>query len=246
MRFALIALALFARLVAPAMAVGFQHVTAADPDDQPLEVGIWYPSDAPTSPRPLGFFSQTVAVDGPVAGNRLPLILFSHGNGGSFAEHYDTALTLAKAGFVVASVTHTGDNFRDQSKMSQVVNRPRHVSRVLDYMLAVWLRRDRLDPDRVGIFGFSSGGFTALVSVGAVPDMARLGPHCTAHRQDFACRVIGERRVDPPANSPPSAWIHDVRIKAAVVAAPALSLTLHARWTFGGQGADAAVAPGRG
>ena len=33
-------------LTAPAMAVGFQHVTAPDPDDQPLDVGIWYPSDA--------------------------------------------------------------------------------------------------------------------------------------------------------------------------------------------------------
>jgi predicted dienelactone hydrolase len=158
MKIAFIVLTTVTMLTTPAMAVGFQRVAAPDPADQPLEVGIWYPSDAPTSPQPLGFFSQTVAVDGPVAGRGLPLILISHGTGGSLAAHYDTALALAKAGFVVAAVTHTGDNVRDQSKMAQMVDRPRHVSRMLDYMLAAWPASDRLDPTRVGIFGFSSGG----------------------------------------------------------------------------------------
>jgi predicted dienelactone hydrolase len=162
MKTAFIVLTSLMMLTAPAMAVGFQYVTAPDPGDQPLEVGIWYPSDAPTSAQPLGFFSQTVAVDGPVTGSRLPLILISHGNGGALAAHYDTAHTLAKAGFVVAAVTHTGDNYRDQSKMAQVADRPRHVSRMLDYMLAAWPAHDQLDPTRVGIFGFSSGASRPL------------------------------------------------------------------------------------
>jgi predicted dienelactone hydrolase len=212
-------------LTAPARAVGFQHVTAPDPDDQPLEVGIWYPSDSPASPQPIGFFSQTVAVDGPVAGTGLPLILISHGNGGSLAAHHDTALALAKVGFVVAAVTHTGDNNRDQSKMAQMVDRPRHVSRMLDYMLAAWPDHNRLDPTRVGVFGFSSGGFTALALIGGVPDMSRVGPYCAEHPQDFGCRVTRDRHIVVPSPPPASAWIHDSRIKAAVVAAPALAFT---------------------
>jgi predicted dienelactone hydrolase len=73
--------------------------------------------------------------------------------------------------------------------------------------------------------GFSSGGFTALVSIGGVPDMTRVGPYCAEHRQDFACRVTRERHINVPAPPPAAAWVHDARIKAAVVAAPALSFT---------------------
>jgi predicted dienelactone hydrolase len=197
-------------LIAPARAVGFQHVTAPDPEDQPLEVGIWYPSDALASQQPIGFFSQTVAVDGPVAGTGLPLILISHGNGGSLAAHHDTAPALAKVGFVVAAVTHTGDNNRDQSKMAQMVDRPRHVSRMLDYMLAAWPDHNPLDP---------------LALIGGVPDMSRVGPYCADHPQDFGCRVTRDRYIVVPPPPPASAWIHDSRIEAAVVAAPALAFT---------------------
>jgi predicted dienelactone hydrolase len=46
-----------------------------------------------------------------------PLVLISHGTGGSGASHYDTALALALAdeGFVVAALTHTGDNYMDRA-----------------------------------------------------------------------------------------------------------------------------------
>jgi len=53
-------------------AVGFQHAAAPDPQGQPLELDIWYPSDAPATPRPVGLFQQVVALDGAIAGSRLP------------------------------------------------------------------------------------------------------------------------------------------------------------------------------
>ncbi len=86
---------------ASAGTVGFQQVTVPDPEGKPLAVGIWYPSVGQASSQPLGPFSQTVAVDSEVSGNRLPLVLISHGTGGSLASHYDTALALVQAGFVV-------------------------------------------------------------------------------------------------------------------------------------------------
>jgi predicted dienelactone hydrolase len=205
---------------APALAVGFEHVTVPDPDGPPLEAGIWYPSDAPASPRPLGLFAQNVATGAPVTGRGLPLVVMSHGTGGTFEGHYDTALALVEAGFVVASVTHTGDNYRDQSAFSRVENRPRHIKALIDYMLASWPGHDALDPSRLGMFGFSAGGFTALVAIGGVPDMTRVAPFCAAHPDDWACNRAQELRNGPPA--PPSAFVHDPRIAAAVVAAPAI------------------------
>jgi predicted dienelactone hydrolase len=110
MNVAIAALGALMLATAPALSAGFERVTVPDPDGPPLEAGIWYPSEAPTSSQPLGLYRQSVATDGAVAGRRLPLIVISHGSGGSFEGHYDTALALAEAGFVVAAVTHTGDN----------------------------------------------------------------------------------------------------------------------------------------
>jgi predicted dienelactone hydrolase len=210
----------------PALAVGFEQVTVPDPDGPPLEAGIWYPSDAPPSSQPLGLFVQDVASGAPVAGRALPLVVMSHGTGGTFEGHYDTALALAEAGFVVASVTHTGDNHRDQSAFSRVENRPRHIKALVDYMLASWPHHDVLDPSRIGVFGFSAGGFTALVAVGGVPDMTLVAPFCAAHPDDWACNKLRELRTGPLAPpTPPAAFVHDPRIAAAVIAAPAIGYT---------------------
>jgi predicted dienelactone hydrolase len=211
---------------AGAVGIGFEVVSVPDPGDQPLEVGIWYPSDAPASPRPLALFTQTVAPGGAVAGEKLPLILMSHGSGGSFEGHYDTALALAQAGFVVAAVTHTGNNYRDDSRFANLVDRPRHVIRMLDYMLAAWPAHGQIDPARIGMFGFSAGGFTALVLAGGVPDLAREHAYCAEHGdRDWACHQLKERHIAIPADPPASAWLHDKRIKAAVIVAPAVGVS---------------------
>src|SRR6202041_1021396 len=130
----------------PALSAGFERVTVPDPDGPPLEAGIWYPSEAPASSQPIGLYQQTVAAGGAVAGRNLPLIVMSHGSGGSFEGHYDTALALAEAGFVVAAITHTGDNYRDHSGATRLENRPRHIKVLIDYMLSSWPHHDTLDP----------------------------------------------------------------------------------------------------
>ena len=102
----MIPLRLFLGLVTVALAVssagaaGFQYAAAPDPDGQPLELAIWYPSDGKVSPQPIGLSTQDVAFYGAVQGKALPLIVISHGTGGSPAGHADTALALAEAGFI--------------------------------------------------------------------------------------------------------------------------------------------------
>jgi len=210
--------------------VGFQQVTVPDLKDKPLEVAIWYPSTAPASPQPLGLFQQTVATNGGMTGNRLPLVLISHGTSGSLASHYDTALELARAGFVVAAVMHTGDNSQDQSYVGNrrdLTDRPRQTACVLDYLLGVWPDHNRIDPARIGILGYSLGGFTALVAIGGTPDLHRIPQFCSDRPDAPECRFIRERRGDQLDEAPTleAIWIHDARIKAAVVAAPAVSFT---------------------
>lgn len=224
MKFAIAAFVVVMLGTMPALSAGFEQIMVPDPAGEPLEVGVWYPSETPAVPQRLGLFVQTVANRGAVAGRDLPLIVMSHGTGGSFEGHYDTALALTEAGFVVAAVTHTGDNYRDQSQSSRLENRPRHIKVVIDYMLASWEHHKALDPSRVGMFGFSAGGFTALVAVGGTPDMRTVAPYCAAHPDEWACRMLREHKVDLSANSSRAEanWVHDPRIVAAVVASPAV------------------------
>ena len=207
-------------------AAGFQHGFAADPDGKPLEIGIWYPSQATTQPVTMGPTTMSVAVNGTAQGKALPLVVMSHGTGGSFLSHFDTAIALADAGFVVVAVTHTGDNHADQSRSLDVMDRPRQISRVIDHMLSTWDGHATIDPARIGMFGFSAGGFTTLVSIGGIPDFSTVGPMCRQYPGDFACQLIAKSssNIAVPLTTP-TARAADPRIKAAVVTAPALGFT---------------------
>lgn len=219
--------ALLAAAPAPARAasVGFAEVQVPDPEGPPLPAVIWYPADQPAAPHRLDLFTQDVAPGAPVAGTRHPLVVISHGNGGSMAGHYDTALALARAGFVVAAVTHTGDNYRDHSNELRIQDRPRHLRATIDYLLSQWDGRAAIDPARIGVFGFSAGGFTALVAIGGKPDFSRILPFCAGHPATFTCRLLQAHGVTRLPPVPDTAWRADPRIKAAVIAAPALGFT---------------------
>ncbi|WP_441695161.1 alpha/beta hydrolase family protein [Inquilinus sp. YAF38] len=207
-------------------AVGFQSATAPDPSDRPLAIGIWYPSDAPVPDQPNTPVRQALAVDGPIRGDHLPLIVISHGSGGWLGGHADLAKALAEAGFVVVAVTHTGNNYQDDSYPAarRMVDRPRHIARVLDHMLADWSGRDRLDPARIGIYGFSYGGFTALVAIGGTPDLRLLIQHCRQVPDEWVCKTGGPGVSEIPRTDelPSPVFVHDPRIRAAVIAAPGL------------------------
>ncbi|QOY96694.1 dienelactone hydrolase family protein [Massilia sp. UMI-21] len=210
--------------------VGFQRVQTADPHGKPFSVGIWYPTDARPWPTAFALTGlMDVAKNAPVAGNALPLIVISHGNGGSFASHSDLAMALANAGYVVAAPTHPGDNYLDQSAILSArfaSDRTRQLSATIDYMLADWTGHERIDAARIGAFGFSMGGFTVLTAVGARPDLRGIASHC-AQSADPLCTGLRQARsplLDPDAVAGDKV-APDPRIRTAVLAAPGLEFT---------------------
>ena len=214
------ALTLGLAAAAPAFAsVGFRRLAVPDPAGGTIQAAVWYPADAEPAPMDIGLVRQVVAVDAPMTGDDLPLVVISHGNGGSFAGHVDTAQALAEAGFVVVALTHPGDNVFDQSRATELTRRPPQLSAVLDHVLNVWSERGRLDPARIGAFGFSAGGFTVMSAVGAEIDPTRVRDHCRAHPEHFDCRLLASA---PPKLDPQAGWRRDGRIRAVVAAAPAL------------------------
>lgn len=223
---AIVAAVILAGSAGSAGAVGFQQLTVTDGSSAPIAVYVWYPSGAAAKPLHLSPYEQAVAMDGAIAGSHLPLVLISHGTGGSALTHYDTAIALAEAGFIAAAVEHTGDNWHDHSysfTQRNFVERPRQLHVVLDYLLSAWDGRDRIDPDRIGAFGHSAGGFTALVAIGGTPDLALAAPFCKEHPGDWGCVRARTVAARTSAEMPPQpVWTYDPRIKAAVVAATAL------------------------
>jgi len=114
----------------------------------------------------------TVAENCSIVGNKLPLIVVSHGRAGWFGGHHSTAAAIADAGFVVAAISHPGDNMVDRSRVDDVsvlAERPVDVRRLVDFMPAAYVDAPKLDKERIGFFGFSMGGYTGLVVLGAVP-----------------------------------------------------------------------------
>jgi predicted dienelactone hydrolase len=235
----LIALAFIALFTVPAApqtaaAVGFQHFTIPDPQGPPIEVGVWYPTDAVPIAERIESATQVVAHDGPVKGDRLPLIVMSHGHGGSYVGHRDTAFALAQAGFIAAALTHNGDSWRDQSNPTAVWERPRQLKVLTDYMLDGWAGSAHIDAQRIGAFGFSAGGFTVLAAAGGEPDLSALIGHCAAHPEFEVCQILAGR---PLPDVDKIVWTHDSWIKAVVSAAPALG------FAFGQKGLAAVRQP---
>jgi predicted dienelactone hydrolase len=215
-------------------AVGFQHFSINDPQGPPLEVGVWYPTGAAPKLEAIESDQQIVARDAAVEGDHLPLVVISHGHGGSYAGHLDTAMALANAGFVVAALSHNGDSWHDPGNPTAIWERPRQLKVLTDYMLGAWGDHGRIDANRVGAFGFSAGGFTVLAAAGAEPDLRVLPDHCKAHPAFEDCQIVEQH---PLPLDTEIVWTHDPRIKAVVTAAPALG------FAFGSKGLAAVRQP---
>jgi predicted dienelactone hydrolase len=206
-------------VAAGAETAGIRFIDVPTDGDRPALTGlVWSPCAATAVDVMVGGVPLPGVKDCPIAGNQLPLIVFSHGRRGNFRGHHDTAETLADAGFIVAAINHPGDNSTAMSRtdeLSVLIERPADIKRLTDYMLGTWPEAATIDPARVGLFGFSRGGYTGLVVIGGNPDFrAGLTYMCPPGSLMLKCQQIRENKV------PPQPLVHDLRVKAAVLADP--------------------------
>jgi predicted dienelactone hydrolase len=182
----------------------------------------FYPSSAPPSDAPrteVGPYELDAAAGLPPASGRKPLLILSHGHGGSIWGHHDLAEELARAGFVVAAVEHAGDSWRDQSGSGTdrvLYGRAYQMSALIDAILGDPSLAASIDASRIGAMGFSAGGYTALLLLGAQPDFARLERYCARHPKDPELCGAGSVKQTMAASKPTA----DPRVRAAFVMAP--------------------------
>ena len=197
-----------------------------------MEVTLWYPARAAEALRSFGPYRPSVALGAAAVEGQHPLVLVSHGTGGGALNHHLQAEALARRGYLVASLVHPGDNFRDRSMSADAryfFERPRQLRHLLDQLLAHPQWRQSIDPARIGAIGHSAGGYSVAALAGGVPDTRRMQQHCAAVADDPACvfrdprvgvAVPGAAPLQLPASSTASGDVRDERIRAAVLMAP--------------------------
>lgn len=192
---------------------------------------VWYPTAARSETQHFGPFTLKAAPGAQPTSGRHPLVLISHGNGGTDLGHAWLAETLASAGHVVVAIRHPGSNYQDMSARGRPVfftERPRHLSRVLDQLLASDRWAPLIDDKRIAAIGTSAGGHTVLALAGARPQPSRAALHCSVKGRGLAedptmCLQGGFTKGQPaavPDGEGESVDRRDPRIRAVVADAP--------------------------
>lgn len=208
-----------------AHAAGVQFlILPPDGDNGALSGAIWSPCASPPQEAKLYGIATSARLNCAVQGNKLPLVVISHGQDGWFGAHHDTAEALADAGFIVAAINHPGDNALSATRIRDIsiaVKRPADIKRLIDYMLGAWSDSAKIDAARIGFVGHSRGGYTGLVLAGAEPDFKRAATECgEGANPNSPCALFKDAKL------PDAPVAHDARIKALVLADPGFTLVL--------------------
>jgi predicted dienelactone hydrolase len=186
-----------------------------------IDATMWSPCSAAPAGMKIRALTIPAVPNCAIAGEKRPLIIISHGYGGWYLGHHDTAEALADAGFIVVAINHPHANHADMSRangLEVLIERPVDIKRTIDFMLGVSPDAAKIDPQRVGFYGFSQGGYTGLVIAGANPDFSKLPPRC-ADPKATGCPPPNQAQPPRP-KLPPQSLTHDPRIKTMVVADP--------------------------
>jgi predicted dienelactone hydrolase len=218
---------------------------------RPLRTAVWYPAEAGTGetetifggPPEKQLFAPVSVAGGArlsPASPKYPLVLLSHGTGGSAIMMMWLGRYLAERGYIVAAVNHHGNTAAEQQRTAQgfllVWERAKDLTAALDKLLADPMFGPRIDQDRIGAAGFSLGGYTVISVAGGRFIPQEFAWFCRSPRRDFTCEPQPEfpdarklfeelKKTDPVVQESlrhASDSYRDERIKRVFAIAPAL------------------------
>ncbi len=168
---------------------------------RPLRTAVWYPTDESTPTETIFggrtedqvFLPVEVAAGAGVSKKekRYPLVVMSHGTGGSSMMMMWLGSYLARYGYIAAAVNHHGNTASEKAMDPRGFllywERARDLSRVIDRLLADPKFGPRIDPNRIGAAGFSLGGFTVIELAGGRFSQPAFDAFCRSPHRDFTC-----------------------------------------------------------
>ena len=169
--------------------VGLKRLTLRDPVGGGAMTGFaTYPTAARPKSLTVGRFSMMAAEGAAPATEQFPLVIVSHGTGALPDVYRWLFEGLTARGFVVAGIAHPGDNYDDRSGSfgdALLVDRPRHISALIDALEAGSVLAPAIDAGKIGIVGHSAGGYAGILSAGGAPDFSQLSSgRCRRTGQD--------------------------------------------------------------
>ncbi|MFI5174592.1 MAG: alpha/beta hydrolase family protein [Terriglobia bacterium] len=209
---------------------------------------IWYPAvpESVEQPQSMGPADRQLFDLGQAAPkaalasspSRFPLVVLSHGTGGSTLQMVWLGSVLAAHGFIAAAVNHPGNNAVETytaQGFSTWWERARDLSTLIDNLLADSTFGSRIDPVRIGAAGFSLGGYTMIEIAGGITELAAFTEFCKSARADGICKSPPEfpdlfeesdrlSRIDPEFQAAlrhASDSYRDPRVRAVFAIAPA-------------------------
>lgn len=166
--------------------------------DRALSGVVWYPAEAGAGEKdqyvgPPGvplFYAGRAAKDATLAPafGKFPLVVLSHGTGGSALQMAWLGTYLAARGYIAAAVNHPGNNAVTGYTTQGFVEgweRANDITVVITDMLADPRFGGKIDGERIGAAGFSYGGYTMTELAGATTDSSRLLAWC--EQQESSC-----------------------------------------------------------
>lgn len=201
--------------------MGFRDI-AVEAEGEKLTVALWYPTAQRSGRTVAGPFAMAATRGAPVGAGRHGLVLISHGTGGGRLNHRDTAIRLARGGYVVAAPEHAGDSWRDDRYSGTSANwirRPKQMSATLDRLLGDPEFGPRIHPGRIGAVGHSAGGYTVLAMIGGKGDTRLLIRHCMRNREEDAA-FCAYGRPGGGRGAGPLPGLLDRRVRAVAAVAP--------------------------
>lgn len=169
-------------------------------EPRPLVTLIWYPSNttAPAETLSIGppsaplLLAGVVTPGAPLADRGpYPLIVLSHGTGGSAVQLAWLGTALARHGYIAAAINHHGNTGAEGRYDARGFllwwERARDMSTTIDRLLEDPLLGTKIDRERIGAAGFSLGGYTVLALAGARTDLEAFSSFCASAERDSTC-----------------------------------------------------------
>lgn len=215
--------------------VGEQTIAYTDSSrNRPIKVEIWYPTNDidPKFERKtdLPFVLEPTIRNASFCNQTFPLVVISHGTGGNRFSLAWLAIALVKQGYVVAAPDHWGNTYDNKIPEFFVSywERPLDISFVITHLLADKSFSRQINKDKIGVAGFSFGGFTSLALAGAELNCSLLKviSKTPEGKKEFNIPELGDLRklIDKIQCDKIQKSFKDNRIKAFVAMAPALGL----------------------
>lgn len=130
----------------------FYHPSASTIDTPHGVEEVWI--EGPNGSRLHGWFLPAEGVE---QGQPAPAVLHVHGNAGNMGDHLATCEWLPRAGVHVLMFDYRGYGKSDDGRLLRA-NLIDDTHAALDYLLT----REDVDPERIGLFGWSLGGVIGL------------------------------------------------------------------------------------